>query len=48
MNKEEVELRIKYLENYIDLIYRSIDEAEEELRLLRNYMETEDFKEQDN
>lgn len=48
MNKEEVELRIKYLENYIDLIYRSIDEGEEELQLLRNYMETEDFKEQDN
>lgn len=48
MNKEEVELRIKYLEKYIDLIYGSIDEAEEELQLLRNYTETEDFKEQDN
>lgn len=46
MNKEEVELRIKYLENYIELIYRSIDEAEEELQLLRNYTETEEFKKQ--
>lgn len=48
MNRQEIEQRIKYLENYIELLYSSIDDFEEELGLLRKYITTEKMGEGEN
>lgn len=42
MKKEEINQKMEYLENYIELLKRSIDEAEEELQLLNTYLKFKD------
>lgn len=44
MNRKEIKEKIKYIDNYIELLYRSIDKFEEELSLLMKYIETENEK----
>jgi len=44
MNKQEIEQRIEYLRNYIDLMHRSIKESEDELELLKAYRDYEEDK----
>lgn len=38
MNETELRERIEYLENYVQLQYRSIDEAEKDLELLSAHL----------